>query len=57
VLSHLTPAQHEAVAAAYRTALTGCFLMSGVVMTLAFFMVLGLPEIPLRDAIDDTSAE
>jgi hypothetical protein len=50
---HFTPVQQAAVGTAYRTALTGCFLLSGVVMTLAFVLVLGLPEITLRSEIDD----
>jgi len=54
-LAHFTPAQHEAVATAYRTALTGCFLLSGTVMTIAFLLVLGLPEITLRSEIDDAA--
>ena len=53
-LSSITAAQHQAIAHAYRTALTGCFLLSGVVMTGAFLLVLGLPEIMLRSRIDDT---
>jgi EmrB/QacA subfamily drug resistance transporter len=55
-LSHFTATQQAAVGTAYRTALTGCFLLSGVVMTLAFILVLGLPEILLRSEIDETSA-
>jgi EmrB/QacA subfamily drug resistance transporter len=55
-LFHFTLAQQAAVSAAYRTALTGCFLLSGVVMTLAFILVLGLPEILLRSEIEETSA-
>jgi hypothetical protein len=55
-LIHITPAQQAAVSTAYRTALTGCFLLSGVIMTLAFLLVLGLPEITLRSEIDETSA-
>jgi EmrB/QacA subfamily drug resistance transporter len=55
-LSHFTAAQQAAVGTAYRTALTGCFLLSAVVMTLAFFLVLGLPEITLRSEIEETSA-
>ncbi|MDJ0388655.1 DHA2 family efflux MFS transporter permease subunit [Roseomonas sp. E05] len=43
-LAALTPAQHMLFSDAYRTALTGCFTMSGVVMSLAFLLVLGLPE-------------
>jgi hypothetical protein len=52
-LAHLTSAQQLAVSDAYRTALTGCFLLSGVVMTLALLLVLGLPEQTLRDGIED----
>ncbi len=52
-LGHLDATQQAAVAGAYRTALTGCFLLSGVVMTSAFILVLGLPEIMLRSRIDD----
>jgi EmrB/QacA subfamily drug resistance transporter len=55
-LVHLPAAQQEAIASAYRTALTGCFLLSGVVMTIAFILVLGLPEIMLRSEIEETSA-
>jgi EmrB/QacA subfamily drug resistance transporter len=55
-LFHFTPAQQAAVGTAYRTALTGCFLLSGVVMTMAFALVLGLPEITLRSEIEETSA-
>ncbi len=55
-LSHFTPVQQAAVSMAYRTALTGCFLLSGVVMTLAFVLVLGLPEITLRSQIEESSA-
>ena len=43
------------VSEAYRTALTGCFTLSGVVMTLAFVLVLGLPDVTLRGKIDETS--
>ena len=45
-------AQYQAVADAYRGALTGCFLLSGVVMSAAFVLVFGLPEIALRDHIE-----
>lgn len=55
-LSHITALQQAAVGSAYRTALTGCFLLSGVVMTVAFVLVLGLPEITLRSKIDETAA-
>jgi EmrB/QacA subfamily drug resistance transporter len=52
MLSQMTPDQGAVVAGAYRSALTGCFLMSGVVMTLALLLVLGLPEITLRGDIE-----
>jgi EmrB/QacA subfamily drug resistance transporter len=55
-LSHFTPGQLAAIGGAYRTALTGCFLLSGVVMTIAFLLVLGLPEITLRSEIEETPA-
>jgi len=42
------------VSGAYRTALTGSFLLSGIVMTGAFLLVLGLPEVTLRTRIDDS---
>lgn len=47
------PVQQAAVGAAYRSALTGCFLLSGVVMTAAFLLVLGLPELTLRNSLGD----
>lgn len=49
---HLSPAQAAGVADAYRTALTGCFLLSAVVMTGALALVFGLPEQTLRSEID-----
>jgi hypothetical protein len=52
-LAHFTPAQLAAVGSAYRAALTGCFSLSGVVMTSAFVLVLGLKEQALRDGIGD----
>jgi EmrB/QacA subfamily drug resistance transporter len=55
-LSHLTPVEQAAIGSAYRTALTGCFLLSGVVMTAAFLLVLGLPERMLRSEIEDVKA-
>jgi hypothetical protein len=55
-MAHFTSAQQAAVGMAYRTALTGCFLLSGVVMTLAFILVLGLPEITLRGEIGEATA-
>ncbi len=51
-LASLTPAQYAAIADGYRTALTGCFLLSGVVMTAAFVLVFGLPERQLRSEIE-----
>jgi len=55
-LSHLSAAQQAAVGDAYRTALVGCFLLSAVVMTAAFLLVLGLPEQTLRDRIEEKAA-
>ena len=51
-LANFTPAQHAAVSAAYRSALTGCFLLSALVMTVAFILVQGLPERTLRSEIE-----
>jgi EmrB/QacA subfamily drug resistance transporter len=51
-LEGMTAIQHAAVGDAYRTALTGCFLLSGLVMTGAFLLVWGLPEITLRSQVD-----
>ncbi|MFL5283616.1 MAG: MDR family MFS transporter [Rhodopila sp.] len=56
-LAHLTPAQQAGISAAYRSALTGCFLLSGAVMTTAFILVLGLPEPTLRSEIEEAPAE
>jgi MFS family permease len=55
-LATFSPAQLAAIGGAYRTALTGCFLLSGVVMTTAFVLVLGLKEQALRDGIGDAPA-
>jgi EmrB/QacA subfamily drug resistance transporter len=55
-MAQFTTTQQAAVGAAYRTALTGCFLLSGVVMSVAFLLVLGLPEITLRSEIEETAA-
>jgi MFS family permease len=49
----VTSAEQGATALAYRTALTGCFLLSGAVMTLAFVVTLGMPERMLRSRIED----
>ncbi|HEY0424874.1 MAG TPA: MDR family MFS transporter [Rhodopila sp.] len=54
-LSHFNPAQQAGVGAAYRTALTGCFLLSAVVMTVAFIVVIGLPELLLRSEVEETA--
>jgi EmrB/QacA subfamily drug resistance transporter len=51
-LAGLSAAQQAGIASAYRGALTGCFLLSGVVMTAAFVIVWGLPELRLRSAIE-----
>lgn len=56
-LSHLSAQQQAAISAAYRTALMGCFLLSGVVMTAAFFLVLGLQEQTLRREIEEAPAQ
>ena len=53
-MARFTPVQQAAVSTAYRTALTGCFLLSGAVMAAGFVMVLGLPELTLRDQIEDS---
>jgi EmrB/QacA subfamily drug resistance transporter len=50
-LSAITPAQQAAISYAYRVALTGSFLLSGVVMSAAFVLVLGLPAMVLRSRI------
>ncbi len=55
-LAQLSPDQLASVGGAYRSALTGCFLLSGLVMTTAFVLVLGLKEQALRDGIDDQRA-
>lgn len=52
-LERFSPTQQEAVAAAYRGALTGSFLMSGLMMAAAFLLVLPLPSVTLRDRIED----
>lgn len=54
-LSQLTPVQQAGVSTAYRTALAGCFLLSAVVMTAALLLVLGLPELKLRNEIEESS--
>ncbi|MFH5925893.1 MDR family MFS transporter [Roseomonas xinghualingensis] len=55
-LAALTPEQHALLAEAYRTALTGCFILSGVVMSAAFLLVLGLPEQKLRSTVEQRPA-
>ncbi|HEX3350867.1 MAG TPA: DHA2 family efflux MFS transporter permease subunit [Acetobacteraceae bacterium] len=56
-LGTLTPPQRADVVDGYRTALTGCFTLSGLVMTAAFILVTGLPEMTLRRSIDDARTE
>jgi EmrB/QacA subfamily drug resistance transporter len=56
-MSELTPAQQAGISGAYRTALTGSFLLSAVVMTAAFLLVVGLPELRLRNQIEGAPAE
>jgi len=55
-MAHLTLGQQAEISVAYRSALTGCFMLSGVVMAAAFILVLGLPELTLRSEIEETSA-
>ncbi len=55
-MAQLTPDAQAGISNAYRVALTGCFLLSGVVMTIAFILVLGLPEQKLRSEIGDVPA-
>jgi EmrB/QacA subfamily drug resistance transporter len=54
-IARLSVAQQTEISFAYRTALTGCFMLSGIVMTVALLLVLGLPEQTLRDQIEDGS--
>ena len=56
-MSELTQAQQAGISTAYRTALTGSFLLSAAVMTTAFLLVVGLPEIRLRNQIAEVPAE
>jgi EmrB/QacA subfamily drug resistance transporter len=53
-LAQFSPEQLAGISGAYRSALTGCFLLSGVVMTTAFVLVLGLKEQALRDDLDES---
>lgn len=55
-MSQFTPAQQAGISAAYRTALTGCFLLSAMVMAAAFMLVVGLPELTLRNEIEEAPA-
>ena len=52
-MARFSPEQQDAVARAYRVALTDCFLLSGLVMAAAFALVLGLPERTLRGDIEE----
>ncbi len=54
-LGRLPGGVQHAAALAYRHALTGSFLMSGLVMFAGFLLVLGLPEIPLRNQVGDNA--
>jgi EmrB/QacA subfamily drug resistance transporter len=56
-LAALTPEQHAMLSEAYRTALTGCFTLSGLVMSSAFLLVLGLPEQKLRGTLEQRAEE
>ncbi|WP_159349886.1 MDR family MFS transporter [Roseomonas harenae] len=56
-LAALTPEQHALLSEAYRTALTGCFTLSGLVMSAAFLLVLGLPEQKLRGTLEQRAEE
>lgn len=49
-IAGLPPAQRELVIGAYRHAISMTFLMGSIIMALAFFLVLYLPEHPLRSA-------
>jgi MFS family permease len=52
-LAGMTPAGLAAVSDAYRVALTGSFMLSGGVMIGAFLLILGLPELVLRDTVEE----
>ena len=52
-MARMAPGVQAGISAAYRSSLTGCFLLSGVVMTTGFVLVAGMPELTLRSAIDD----
>jgi EmrB/QacA subfamily drug resistance transporter len=56
-LAALTPEQHAMLSEAYRTALTGCFTLSGLVMSAAFLLVLGLPEQKLRGTVEQRTEQ
>ncbi len=51
-LAGMSAIEQTAIGSAYRVALTGCFLLSGVVMSAAFVLVWGLPELRLRSGIE-----
>jgi MFS family permease len=51
----LSPVQRAAVAQAYRGALTGSFVMCALVMLAAYVLVLGLPDVRLRNQIGDAA--
>lgn len=45
--------ERAAVAGVYHDALMWCFFLSTVVMSVAFLLILGLPDTPLRDRIEE----
>ncbi len=49
-IAGLPSAQRELVIGAYRHAISTTFLMGSIVLSLAFFLVLSLPEHPLKSA-------
>ena len=49
-ISHLTESSRHLLEGAYRTAIATTFITGGVIAGLAFFIVLFLPELPLRSA-------
>ena len=51
-LAGLSASEQAAIGNAYRGALTGCFLLSALVMSFAFALVWGLPELRLRSRIE-----
>jgi len=52
-LSRMSAADLAAITGVYHHALMWCFWLSGAVMGVAFLLTLGLPQIRLRDRIED----